>query len=120
LRVLYILESNDGVNLRTVADALASRASSVSRLCDRLQAIGLIERVPSVSSRREVELRLTTRGQAYLRDLRDRREAELQAILAKMPTARRAALIEGLESFRSAATPRLLGGDNQAADARTA
>ncbi|MFD7133589.1 MarR family winged helix-turn-helix transcriptional regulator [Streptomyces sp. NPDC059894] len=103
LRVLLILEHHEGINLRTLADSLASTPPSTSRLCDRLQASGLVERAVSPADRREVRLCLSGRGRAFLADLRVRREQQVQAVLAVMPAARRVALLEGLEAFCDAA-----------------
>ncbi len=101
LRVLYVLDRDEGINLRTLGEALGSAPSSVSRLCDRLQAAGLVERAPNPASRRELELRLTDRGRTYLRELREVREKALLAAIAAMSPAARQALVEGLEGFRS-------------------
>ncbi|MEV6310663.1 MarR family transcriptional regulator [Streptomyces sp. NPDC051840] len=103
LRVLYTLDREEGINLRMLAEALGSAPPSVSRLCDRLQATGLVERTPSPVSRRELELRLTSHGKAYLVDLRLRREAVLMSTIDAMPVKARRALLEGLRSFRNAA-----------------
>ncbi|TQK86162.1 DNA-binding MarR family transcriptional regulator [Streptomyces puniciscabiei] len=99
LRVLHILEHHDGINLRTLAETLASTPPSTSRLCDRLVAAGFVERVVSAEDRREVRLHLSGRGRAFLADLRARRERELRKVLADMPAAKRIALLEGLEAF---------------------
>lgn len=107
LRVLLILEHHAGINLRTLADHLASTPPSTSRLCDRLQAIGFVERASSPADRREVRLYLSGRGHAFLDDLRRRREHELQAVLDLMPAAKRATLLEGLEAFCDAAAMRI-------------
>ncbi|MFJ4693781.1 MarR family winged helix-turn-helix transcriptional regulator [Streptomyces sp. NPDC088766] len=106
LRVLFVLEHQEGINLRTLADSLASTPPSTSRLCDRLQAAGLVERVVSPSDRRELRLRLSGRGRAFLADLRGRRERELRAVLAGMPAGKRSALLEGLDAFCEAAAAR--------------
>ncbi|MEV6617951.1 MarR family transcriptional regulator [Streptomyces sp. NPDC051051] len=106
LRVLFVLEHQEGINLRTLADSLASTPPSTSRLCDRLQAAGLVERVVSPSDRRELRLRLSGRGRAFLADLRERRERELRAVLAGMPAGKRSALLEGLDAFCEAAAAR--------------
>ncbi|WP_055487747.1 MarR family winged helix-turn-helix transcriptional regulator [Streptomyces sp. WMMB 322] len=103
LKVLYCLERDEGMNLRTLGQTLGSAASSVSRLCDRLQALGFLERSPSPVSRRELELHLTRQGRDYLRDLRHRREEALTATVAAMTPRARAALTEGLRGFRNAA-----------------
>ncbi|RDG37150.1 MarR family winged helix-turn-helix transcriptional regulator [Streptomyces corynorhini] len=102
LRVLYVLERGDGINLRTLGTALGAAPSSASRLCDRLQALGFIERAPSEVNRRERQLRLTSRGESYLLDLRVRREEALLSAIATLPQATRRALTEGLTGFRGA------------------
>ncbi|MFD7611604.1 MarR family winged helix-turn-helix transcriptional regulator [Streptomyces sp. NPDC059828] len=99
MRVLLMLEHQDGINLRTLADSLASTPPSTSRLCDRLVAAGLVERVVSPADRREVQLHLSDRGRTFLDGLRTRREQKLQAVLELMPVAKRTALLEGLEAF---------------------
>ncbi|MEU6284305.1 MarR family transcriptional regulator [Streptomyces sp. NPDC047028] len=103
MRVLLTLEHQDGINLRTLSDALSSTPPSTSRLCDRLVAAGLVERVVHAADRREIRLHLSARGRAHLDDLRVRREQELQAVLAHMPAYKRTALLEGLEAFCHAA-----------------
>ncbi|MEU6969496.1 MarR family transcriptional regulator [Kitasatospora aureofaciens] len=103
LRVLYVLEASDGINLRTLTQALDTRPSSASRLCDRLEAIGLVQRNPSAASRRELELHLTAPGRAFLAGLRADREQSLERVLEAMPDADRRALMSGLTSFRAAA-----------------
>lgn len=118
LRVLFILEHNDGINLRMLADALASTPPSTSRLCDRLEAVGFIERHVSTTSRRELCLRLSRRGQTFLVDLRARRERALRSVLEQMPAAKRTALLEGLEAFCVSAAAEIHESD--AEDARSA
>lgn len=100
LRALYIVDREAGINLRGLAAALGSSAPSTSRLCDRLQALGLLCRSPGRASRRERELRLTDRGRDYLEELRCRRERDLAGVVAAMPSDSLAALLQGLTSFR--------------------
>ncbi|MFD8231030.1 MarR family winged helix-turn-helix transcriptional regulator [Streptomyces sp. NPDC059696] len=107
LRVLLILEHHEGINLRTLADSLASTPPSTSRLCDRLQAAGFVEREVSPADRREVRLHLSGRGRVFLDDLRGRREQALRAVLDQMPAAKRAALLQGLEAFCDAAATQI-------------
>ncbi|MFD9434531.1 MarR family winged helix-turn-helix transcriptional regulator [Streptomyces sp. NPDC060002] len=118
LRVLFILEHHEGINLRTLAESLGSTPPSTSRLCDRLQAVGFVERKVAAESRRELELFLSRRGSAFLADLRSRREAALEGVLEQMSAAQRGALLRGLEAFCSAAAEQIHDAD--AADARTA
>ncbi|MET7982104.1 MULTISPECIES: MarR family transcriptional regulator [unclassified Streptomyces] len=107
LRVLFILEHDEGIKLRTLADALGSTPPSTSRLCDRLQAVGFFERAPSATSRRELRLFLSPQGRTFLAELRSRREYAVEAVLAQMAPAGRAALVEGLAAFCAAAAAQL-------------
>lgn len=102
LRVMYSLDREEGINLRTLGELLGSAPSSVSRLCDRLQALGFVERAPSPVSRRELELRLTGPGKEYLQELRVRREEALLAAIETMTPRTREALVEGLTGFQAA------------------
>lgn len=121
LRVLYVLNQDQPINLRTLGEVLGSAPPSVSRMCDRLDALGFIVRSPSPANRRELELRLSTRGAGYLKDLRARREAALLDVISAMPPAQRAALTAGLGSFRLAVEDRgPTDGDAQGEAAGTA
>lgn len=51
LRVLLILDHDEGINLRTLAGALGSTPPSTSRLCDRLEAVGFVRRQVAATSR---------------------------------------------------------------------
>ncbi|WP_181776053.1 MarR family transcriptional regulator [Amycolatopsis pittospori] len=103
VRAVVALDHHDGLNLRALAELLGSTPPLVSRLCDRLEAVGFVERLPSTHSRRELTLRLSDRGRAYLRDLRARRRESLESVLAKLTPDARAALATGLHEFSEAA-----------------
>ncbi|MET9225807.1 MarR family winged helix-turn-helix transcriptional regulator [Lentzea sp. NPDC003310] len=121
LRVMFVLERSEGANLRTLGEALDAAPSSVSRLCDRLQAVGFLERGLSATSRREVELTLSERGRAYLRDLRDRRREHLRDVVAGLPPSARSTLVSGLRQLRDAgASVQRLDADHDASGSQTA
>ncbi|MFH9725493.1 MarR family winged helix-turn-helix transcriptional regulator [Streptomyces sp. NPDC017254] len=102
LRVLYSLDREEGISLRTLGDLLGSAPPSVSRMCDRLEALGFVQRLPSPVSRRQLELHLTGHGKAYLRELRAQREKALLAVIADMSPTSRKALLRGLTGFHEA------------------
>ncbi|MGW9303884.1 MarR family winged helix-turn-helix transcriptional regulator [Streptomyces cyaneofuscatus] len=104
LRAMYVIERREGINLRQLGAELEAAPSSVSRLCDRLEAIGFVRRSSSTASRREVELRLTAQGRVHLDRLRVRREERLAAVLARASPASRARLMEAVEAIRVALT----------------
>ncbi|MFD8892707.1 MarR family winged helix-turn-helix transcriptional regulator [Streptomyces sp. Sge12] len=103
LRVLTVIEKWDGVNLRDLGEALGSTPPSVSRLCDRLEAAGLIQRSRGTANRREVELRLSPGGHRALKQMRAWRSGEIEAVLTRVPEADLGALAESLQTFRTAA-----------------
>jgi DNA-binding MarR family transcriptional regulator len=104
LSALIVVEKDEGINLRTLAGRLRMILSSASRLCDRLVAAGLVERVPGRVDRREIALYLTPYSRQLLEELRQARLAMLSAVLDRMSPAGRAALVRGLTEFAHAAT----------------
>lgn len=104
LSALIVVEKDEGINLRTLAGRLRMILSSASRLCDRMVAAGLVERVPGRVDRREIALFLTPYSRQLLAELRASRLAMLGAVLDRMSPAGRAALARGLTEFAHAAT----------------
>ncbi|MFA1541399.1 MarR family winged helix-turn-helix transcriptional regulator [Actinomadura monticuli] len=102
LRALFVLERGP-VNVSHLAGEMGALVSSASRLCDRLEAAGLLTRDPG-RDRREVTIRLSADGRALLDRLRVRRLEELARVLALMPASARAALLWGLMEFHEAAS----------------
>jgi DNA-binding MarR family transcriptional regulator len=116
LRVLSIISGNRHTNMSRLAEALDVVPSSASRLCDRLEAAGLLRRVPDPRDRREVRLMLTPSARRLLDQIRERRRVALAEVLDRMPPADRADLLRSLRSFAEAAAP----GAHGAEDLRTA
>jgi DNA-binding MarR family transcriptional regulator len=117
LRALLVIEGYEGANLRTLSDILGSRPSSLSRLCDRMEAMGLVVRSPSPTSRREVELRLSRRGHTVLEEYRALRAREVEMVLDRMEPSDIVALAQGLGAFRAAAGERFVELGSAPADA---
>jgi DNA-binding MarR family transcriptional regulator len=104
LRALVVVERHHAINLMSLADELGSIPSVTSRLCDRLQAAGLLVRAASPGDRREVILQLSKDGRRVLRQFRRERQADLKEVLEAMSPRGRNALRTGLSAFYSAAT----------------
>ncbi|GAA2036551.1 hypothetical protein GCM10009839_41910 [Catenulispora yoronensis] len=107
LRALRAIERCEGINLRALAEVLGTRPPAASRLCDRMEADGLVLRTPSANSRREVELRLSPRGRRVLDEVRAARVRELQEVLATLPPESLAGLSAHLGRLHSAVERRL-------------
>ncbi|WP_019632085.1 MarR family transcriptional regulator [Actinomadura atramentaria] len=101
LRALFIVERGP-VNVSGLAAGLGALASSASRLCDRLEASGLLLRDAGRDGR-EVTLRLSAEGRRLLDRVRARRYEELGRVLAEMSVPARQALLWGLMEFAAAA-----------------
>ena len=105
LRVLTIVAQNRHTNMSRLAEALEVVPSSASRLCDRLEATGLLRRVPDPRDRREVRLILTAAARRLLEELRERRRDALGEVIDRMPAAARQELVRSLRAFAEAADP---------------
>jgi DNA-binding MarR family transcriptional regulator len=122
LRVLTIVANNGHTNMNRLAEALGVVPSSASRLCDRLEATGLLRRVPDPRDRREVRLMLTPAARRLLEELRERRRSALAGVLARMSPAGRQELVRSLSAFDAAFEAGAAEAENDAAggDLRTA
>ncbi|CAL9450131.1 MarR family winged helix-turn-helix transcriptional regulator [Streptomyces pilosus] len=102
LRALLVLEAAAELNLTALAERLGIGAPTASRLCDRLEAAGMLERSLHPERRREIRLSLTPQGHRVLGDVAARRARALAAVLARMEPAERAALRDALRTFLAA------------------
>ncbi|WP_433438456.1 MarR family winged helix-turn-helix transcriptional regulator [Nonomuraea sp. CA-141351] len=103
LQALLTIEQHETINLGRLAAALGAVPSSASRLCDRLEAAGLVRRSHCQEDKRELTLSLTPSGRSLVEELEQRRRADLARVLAEMPPAGRIALLRGLQAFAGAA-----------------
>ncbi|AEW97610.1 MULTISPECIES: MarR family winged helix-turn-helix transcriptional regulator [Streptomycetaceae] len=102
LRALRILEAAPGLNLTGLAESMDIGMPTASRLCDRLEAAGLLERVLHPKKRREVQLNLTGPGRQVVGEVAARRSQALAAVLTVMRAEEREALLQGMRAFMAA------------------
>lgn len=81
-QVLVALRASDGgqMSIGDLAGALLLKPHSVSGLADRLEALGLVERIKSESDRRSIALRLTQSAQVLMASLSRTHRDELRRI----------------------------------------
>ncbi len=99
LRALLIIGRTGSLNLSMLAGALGASASAASRLCDRMQAAGLLTRGRAAASRREIVLLPTETGRKLADWVRGRRRAVLGDVLQAMSPSGREALVRGLREL---------------------
>lgn len=68
-RPLWLIKSGQATTPREIARHADIDAGSMTRMLDRLQAKGLVERVRSQADRRMVNLRLTAEGEQVVRQV---------------------------------------------------
>ena len=113
LRALLIIERTGTLNLNKLAAALGASASATSRLCDRMQAAGLLTR-DRAASRREIVLVPTEAGSRLAAWVRDQRRGALADVLRGMSLQGRSGLTAGLSEL--AAGPEASPGDENPDD----
>jgi DNA-binding MarR family transcriptional regulator len=86
-----------------LAESLGVGPSSASRLCDRLEALGLLRRVADPRDRREVQVQVTAEAEQLLTEISRNRQRALEEVLARMPETARQELARSLTAFRIAA-----------------
>jgi DNA-binding MarR family transcriptional regulator len=105
VRALLIVDRAGSMNLTRLAEKLRATASAASRLCDRMQAAGLLTRDRAVSSRREIVLVPTESGRQLAQSVRESHRAALRSVLQSLSPEGQEALISGLSEL-AAAQPR--------------
>lgn len=84
------------MNLTQPSQAVGAIPSSASRLCDRTEAAGLLERQTSPGNRREVTLRLSADGHRWLESFTDIRWRDFEQVLGQMDPHAQDALLSGV------------------------
>ena len=86
MRLLSLIEKEDGATSGTFAELLDIRPSSLSEQLNKLEERGLIERKKSESDTRSVNVFITEEGRNFLKDRKDaftRRQERFENILTE-------------------------------------
>jgi DNA-binding MarR family transcriptional regulator len=99
VRALLIVDRAGSMNLTRLADALRVKAPAASKLCDRMEAAGLLTRDRAAASRREIVLVPTQSGRQLAQSVRDSRRAALRTVLQSLSPEGQEALVRGLSEL---------------------
>jgi DNA-binding MarR family transcriptional regulator len=102
-RTLVVLEGHGDTRLNQLAERLAVTPSTALRMVDRLIAAHLVTRQENKADRREVLIGLTREGTRLVREVTERRRAEIATIVAAMPQDGRQEVVAALNAFAQAA-----------------
>ncbi|MFN8018748.1 MAG: MarR family transcriptional regulator [Acidimicrobiales bacterium] len=101
-RTLVVLATRGPQPPSALAEELAIAPSSVTRMCDRLVAKGLIERRPSAQDGRQRSIALTSAGNELVRHVTDARRAAIEPLVAAIPAEHRTVLTQALLALAAA------------------
>jgi DNA-binding MarR family transcriptional regulator len=102
LRTLGVVSLEGPQTVSALAERLDVHASTMTRMCSRLVARGLVVRTPSAIDRREVVIELTAPGQSLVDVVLDKRRREIDAVVRRMTPDDRARVVSALELFSEA------------------
>ncbi len=102
-RALLVLAERGPQHVGELAEALATHASTTTRMCDRLVAQALVLRRVERANRRETVISLTAKGRDIVQRVTDVRRSEIARIVRRIPAGLRESTIVALEAFAEAA-----------------
>jgi DNA-binding MarR family transcriptional regulator len=111
-RLLRTLDGLGRVPSSTLATALRTAPSSVTRLVDKLAVAGFVARGSDANSRSIVTVEVTDAGHAVVTDVLTRRHALLQAVLDAMDPAERECAAGAAARFAQLARDAVAAGAN--------
>lgn len=102
-RTLVVLEGHGDTRLNQLAERLGVTPSTAMRMVDRLITAHLVTREANKADRREVLIGLSEEGVRLVREVTERRRAEIATIVAAMPQKGRHKVVAALNAFAQAA-----------------
>ncbi|HEX2850097.1 MAG TPA: MarR family transcriptional regulator [Acidimicrobiales bacterium] len=101
-RALVVVREHDGITPGELAERMGVNASTATRAVQRLETKRYLRRRPG-SDRRMVCLHLTAGGRRLVDSALERRRAQLDVIVRRIPRAERQHLVSALAAFSRAA-----------------
>jgi len=102
-RVLVLLASRGEQSVSMLAEHLGVNASNASRVCDRLQRLGLLARRRSTTDARSVKVAVTGDGMDVVRSVDEHRRAEVRGLLGSLSPEAGSHVVQALRTFNEAA-----------------
>lgn len=97
LRVLQIVEERGSVTPKALATQMGIRQASVTTLVDKLVTRGMVERVPSITDRRQTNVTVTDAGRAMVESAPDALQQRYVQAFESLKDWEQAQLIASLE-----------------------
>src|SRR5690348_15222409 len=101
-RVLVMLEDNGPVGIGAIAVELGVNPSNATRVCDRLERLGLVDRTRSREDGRAVLVTLTEEGGRVLETVTRTRRQEIVRVVARLDGRGGVAAVRALDAVSAA------------------
>jgi DNA-binding MarR family transcriptional regulator len=95
-RSLVVLASRGPQGVAALAEAVAVSSPTASRMCERLVKKGLVTRRADRRDRRQVRIALSPAGRRLVDTVTSRRRAEIEELVASIPTETRGQVVTAL------------------------
>jgi DNA-binding MarR family transcriptional regulator/GNAT superfamily N-acetyltransferase len=105
VRVLYEIANDEGTTASRLARNLGLDPGYLSRILRSFTSLGLVERTPSKTDRRQSTLSLTARGREAFALLDQRSHDDIAALLSRLSPAKQERVVEAMQTIET-----LLGG----------
>jgi DNA-binding MarR family transcriptional regulator len=102
-RALATLADHGSLRVADLAAELGVNSSTATRMASRLRRKGLVTRTADAADRRATRLEITPAGQGVVRAVTARRQEVISRISRRIAPDRRAAMVEAMVAFTSAA-----------------
>ena len=102
-RVLVLLEDNGALSIGVIALELGVNPSNATRVCDRLERLGLITRTTSDQDRRSVLVGIAPAGRKVVAAVSAERRRELSRVVDQLDGSTSDLLIRALDEVTAAA-----------------
>nr|WP_086864886.1 MarR family transcriptional regulator [Amycolatopsis lexingtonensis] len=102
---LRVVSERTPVTMSRVADELAMNPSTVTRACERLTGLDLLQKAQNPLNRRETLLAPTAKGRQLVGRVDEDRRRVLAAVLDRLDEDVRASVLTAFANFASVATP---------------
>ncbi|MEV8609556.1 MarR family transcriptional regulator [Amycolatopsis sp. NPDC051373] len=102
-RALRVTADRTPVTMGRVADELTMNPSTVTRACDRLVSLGLLQKAQNPLNKREILLAPTAKGRQLVDRVDEERRRVLDLVLSRLEPEQRSAMVVALGLFTDAA-----------------
>jgi MarR family transcriptional regulator, organic hydroperoxide resistance regulator len=103
LKCLFFISNQGKTNFRKLAERLKVSPSNITGIIDRLVEQGLVSRTENPEDRRILLLQTTSKGEAMIAELREKRSTYLAQILTDLKVENLENITEGLKELARAA-----------------